>query len=197
MDSIKFNHNGKDYTLTVSSNRVTTPSIIIDGNSYIPLFKGDIGSTAVVGDDVYILSALKVDNELRAPSEVISTKCTASIMFSYHFDSKTEKNGDYAKTTSSYYAGIISASCSNTKLGIALSNLTGLDWGENLIDTHDSGWQYKAVPSPNWCSKTLTVSGDHKLTYNGITIKTGTFTVSAKLEFDSATSRTKIVTFNI
>lgn len=194
MSTIKFNHNGKEYTLTASSNRVTTPSIIIDGNSYIPLFKGDIGDVAVVDDNMYILSPFKVDNSLRAPSEVISTKCTASVMFSYHFDSKTEKkSGDYAKTTSSYYAGIIGASCSNSRLGIALTDLEGLNWGESLIDTHDSGWQYKTVPSPKWCTKTLTVSGNYKLTYNGATVKIGKFTASATVNFDSIESKMKTV----
>lgn len=198
MDSIKFNHNGKEYTLTASSNRVTTPSIILDGKTYIPLFKGEIGSTVVVDDNVYILSPFKVDNDLRAPSEVISTKCTASVMFSYHFDSKTEKkSGDYAKTTSYYYAGIIGASCSNSRLGIALTDLEGLNWGESLIDTHDSGWQYKTVPSPNWCTKTLTVSGEYTLTYYGTPVKQGKFTTSATVNFDSIDSKMKTVIIQV
>lgn len=198
MDSIKFNHNGKEYTLTASSNRVTTPSIILDGKTYIPLFKGEIGSTVVVDDNVYILSPFKVDNDLRAPSEVISTKCTASVMFSYHFDSKTEKkSGDYAKTTSYYYAGIIGASCSNSRLGIALTDLEGLNWGESLIDTHDSGWQYKTVPSPNWCNKTLTVSGEYTLTYYGKPVKQGKFTTSATVNFDSIDSKMKTVIIQV
>ena len=197
MDSIKFNHNGKEYTLTASSNRVTTPSIILDGKTYIPLFKGEIGSTVVVDDNVYILSPFKVDKDLRAPSEVISTKCTASIGISYHFDSKTEKKDQNSRTISYYYAGILNIGCSNSKFGISINNLKGLDWNENLIDTHTSAWEYKTVPSPKWCTKTLTVSGEYTLTYYGTPVKQGKFTTSATVNFDSIESKMKTVIIQV
>lgn len=197
MSSIKFSHNGKDYTLTASSNRITTPSIIIDGKTYIPLFKGDIGSVVVVDDNAYTLSPFKVDDDLRAPSEVVSTKCTASMGISYHFDSKTEKNGQNSRTMSYYYAGIVNLSCSNSKLGISIDNLTGLNWGETLIDTYTSEWEYKTIPSPNWCTKTITVSGEYTLTYYGTAVKRGKFTASATVDFDSKKSKTTTVTIQM
>lgn len=63
------NYNGTNYSLWSSSNKITTPSLIIDGSNYVPLASGNINDWVDIQGNgfQYQLSPLLVDGSKRAP----------------------------------------------------------------------------------------------------------------------------------
>lgn len=62
------NYNGTNYSLWSSSNKITTPSLIIDGSNYVPLASGNINDWVDIQGNgfQYQLSPLLVDGSKRA-----------------------------------------------------------------------------------------------------------------------------------
>ena len=70
--------NGASYF--ISSSKITTPSIKIDGQGYIPLFVGNKGSTVDYNRYRYTLGGLKIGNYHAATSrEFINHAPTATL----------------------------------------------------------------------------------------------------------------------
>ena len=63
------NYNGTNYSLWSCPNKITTPSLIIDGSNYVPLASGNINDWVDIQGNgfQYQLSPLLVDGSKRAP----------------------------------------------------------------------------------------------------------------------------------
>lgn len=58
MATIKIPYGGTTYSLFMQSNKVTTPSIVVAGQGYIPLYKGGNIGDPILYNGVHVLKEL-------------------------------------------------------------------------------------------------------------------------------------------
>lgn len=163
------NYNGTNYSLWSSSNKITTPSLIIDGSVYVPLASGNINDWIDIQGNgyQYQLSPLLVDGSKRAPyarrySKYISGTLSGNITGT----ATTTSTSSHSVSTVGHASG--TASVSGTPYTCSSSTIGGGVW--------NFGTTFNSPPNV-----TFEISGDGAVHVSNVTNTSAAWSVTVGL----------------